>query len=140
MMGIVSTVEVPIFVQQMINNKFTGCIYKYVDGFSLTLGQGFGNRSHLYSWAIGLYTVNSAYSCPDQGGANPQVFVGSNYSCDTGNPTPLGQHNGTLKFSSDVASITLNSPSSSMIEGRLMSNQDSGNEDIGILTFELRIR
>ena len=58
----------------------------YVDGFSLTLGQGFGNRSHLYSWAIGLYTVNSAYSCPDQGGANPQVFVGSNYSCDTGNP------------------------------------------------------
>ena len=114
----------------------------YVDGFSLTLGQGFGNRSHLYSWAIGLYTVNSAYSCPDQGGANPQAFVGSNYSCDTGNPDSSWTKKWYSKilFSSDVASITLNSPSSSMIEGRLMSDQDSGNENIGILTFELRIR
>ena len=115
----------------------------YVDGFSLTLGQGSGNRNHLYSWAIGLYTLDSGTSCPSQGGESPQGFVGSNYSCETGNlsTTWVTQWYSNILFSSDIASITLSSPSSGMIEGRLMSNQESaGNEDIGIRTFELRIR
>ena len=115
----------------------------YVDGFSLTLGEGTGNRSHLYSWAIGLYNLDSGTSCPAQGGESPQGFVGNDYSCETGNPDSSWtmQWYSNVLFSSDVASITLSTPSSNQIEGRLMSNQDSAlNEDIGIRTFELRIR
>ena len=115
----------------------------YVDGLSLTLGQTAGSREHLYTWAVGLYqSSTTSHSCPGIGGNQPSSFVGADYFCQSGisGSSWNTQWYSDVLFSSDLASIDLGVKSVEVIEARLMSDQESNNEDIGVRTFKLLIR
>ena len=115
----------------------------YVDGFSLTLGDSDGNRDHLYTWAVGLYqSTTTNHSCPDIGGNPVPSFVGSDYFCESGNNGSSwnSQWYSPQLFATDQVSLELASQTSQVIEARLMSDQESNNEDIGVHTFKLLVR
>ena len=61
----------------------------YVDGVSITYGSP-GSRHHVYTYATGVSEFNSLASCPCAGGTSPPVFVGSDYYCESGNPSMTG--------------------------------------------------
>ena len=115
----------------------------YVDGLSLTVDDGTGSREHVYSWAIGLTPgYYSTYDCPADGGESPPSFVGSDYTCETANTasTWTATWYSTALFGSTWAQVTLSATTTQDLEARLMSNQESSNEDIGVAEFELYVR
>jgi len=113
----------------------------YVDGISITVG-AISTRQHLFTLAIGISQQNNtSYSGPAQAGPAPQIWVGSDYLCESGNsdsnwgPT---WYTPTLFNSSWTASLA--TPTTSGVEVRLMSNQDSSNEDVGVASVVLMVR
>ena len=115
----------------------------YVDGFSLTVDDGNGNRVHVFSWAIGLTPgYNTSYDCPGDGGEAPPSFVGSDYLCETGNTSSSWTNvwYSPALFVNTPVQVTLSGTTTEDLEGRLMSNQDSSNEDIGVAAIELWVR
>ena len=72
----------------------------YVDGVSITYGSP-GNRQHVYTLAAGIEEYTQYSSCPCAGGyMPPPSFVGSDYYCESGNPTPM--YNQTIFYYADV--------------------------------------
>ena len=115
----------------------------YVDGLSLTVDDGTGSREHVYTWAIGLTPgYYPDYDCPADGGESAQSFVGSDYTCETGNTasTWTAVWYSPALFSTTWAQVSLSATTSEDLEARLMSNQDSSNEDIGVAELELYVR
>jgi len=114
---------------------------KYLDGLSLTYGAA-GSRQHIFSWAIGHQLTKSAYSCPDLGGTPPPSFVGSDWECDSASKTaPYGSVWLSARlFEGDIQHLTLVSSTSEDLEGRIICNQSSSDEDVGICAFWLAIR
>ena len=115
----------------------------YVDGVSLTVDDGTGSRSHVYTWAIGLTPgYYSTYDCPADGGEAPAAFVGTDYSCETGNTasTWTSTWYSTALFSTTWAQVSLSATTSEDLEARLMSNQESSNEDVGVAELEVYVR
>lgn len=129
----------------------------YVDGLSLTV-QGDGGREHVWSWAVGWSdTDNSENSiCPCLGGQAPAPFVGEHFYCESGSlgapqqspwytSDPLWDGDGTgsdCDTNGDPSWFvrTLPAPTSSALEVRLMADQESDNEDVGLLELELWVR
>eukprot|EP00731_Ephydatia_muelleri_P013180 Em0007g490a len=60
----------------------------YVDGLSITYGSA-NNRKHLFTYASGVTEkqVGQECNCPCSGGTSPPAFIGSDYYCESGNPT-----------------------------------------------------
>ena len=65
----------------------------YVDGITVTYGLP-GNRHHVYTYAAGVYELNtSPGTCPCTGaGAPPPLFVCSDYYCESGTLGPLSSY------------------------------------------------
>jgi hypothetical protein len=116
----------------------------YVDGLSITITSSAGFRQHVFSYAIGLSSgAYPDYDCPDVGGDDPPSFVGSDYLCETGNSSTSSyssQWYTTPLFAGEWFQVTLPDSSESEIEARLISDQDSSNEDIGVETLTIYIR
>eukprot|EP00731_Ephydatia_muelleri_P003801 Em0001g3801a len=131
----------------------------YVDGVSVTFGSP-GNRSHVYTYAVGFKETNDKISCPCAGGRAPPSFVGSDYYCESGNPGPSAI--GTDVYSSDVLwdgqqcggnestccnppdlpwfCKTFPTPISEDLEVRICTDQALNDENVAIESFELYIQ
>ena len=131
----------------------------YVDGVSVTYGSP-GNRSHVYTYAVGFKETNDEISCPCTGGVPPPSFVGSDYYCESGNPGPSAI--GNYVYSSDVLwdgqqcggnestccnppdlpwfCKTFPTPISEDLEVRICTDQDLNDENVAIESFELYIQ
>ena len=128
----------------------------YVDGISITYGPP-GNRRHVYSYAASAFESPYGTTCLCAGGGNPVPwFVGSDYYCESGNPTQQW----TLQFySSDVLwdrqqcrgyegtccnpldlpwfCKTFPNTIHENLEVRLCMDEIATNEDVAIESFEL---
>ncbi len=129
----------------------------YVDGISLTHGTP---RKHIWSWGVGLQKSGAGGNgCPcAPGGSAVPGFVGNNWYCESTNPTgtwsaqwytadvlydgkgcPAGNTccapSGLPWFQRDMGSS-----GSDALDARLCSDQESGNEDIGVTRMELWVR
>ena len=105
----------------------------YLDGMSWTYGSP---RNHLFSMAISTGYGDS--DCPDDGGVAAPSFVGTDYSCVDGGDRTSSWVGPDQTGESFV--VALGSPSSDDIEGRLLSVQDAGDEDVGIGSLRLGVR
>jgi len=114
----------------------------YVDGISVTVGAP-GSREHLFTLAVGITTQNeTSYACPSQTGPAAQSFVGSDYLCDSGNTDSSWTN---IWYARDIFvgqwfEVDRGVSSTEEVEARLMSNQDSNNEDVGVEWMELYVR
>ena len=132
----------------------------YMDGVSITRGSP---RHHIWSYA-GSYSETAEYfmhACPcDYSGATqPQAFVGSNYYCESGNPTQewVGRvfpndklwdgeqcsDEGTCCTGTNTPpwfSVNLSSPTSDDIEVRIMGSESTDNEDTPIELLEIYVQ
>ncbi len=114
----------------------------YVDGISVTAGVP-GSRDHLFSFGVGISTQNnSSYSCPAQTGPAAQGFVGSNYLCESGNTASgwTGTWYSPDLFDGQWFEVDRGGNSTEDVEVRLMSNQSSSNEDVGVEWMEIYVR
>ncbi len=114
----------------------------YVDGISVTVGAP-GAREHLFTLAVGITTQNdSSYACPAQTGPAAQSFVGSDYLCDSGNANSgwTGIWYTPDLFDAQWFEVDRGVSSTEDVEVRLMSNQDSSNEDVGVEWMEIYVR
>ena len=104
--------------------------------------------------------MNDIYTCPCAGGSPPPSFVGSDYYCESGNPGPSSDFQQI--YSSDVLwdgkqcggsesaccnlpdlpwfCKTLPAPISEDLEVRICTNEDSSNENVAIVSFELHLQ
>ena len=130
----------------------------YVDGISITRGSP---RKHIWTYAVGISGDGNYpdYNCPcaKTKGGGPPGFVGANYYCESGN---TGDWTGTW-YSDDVLYDGEGCPAGNNCcaddslpwfqrdigetitgdaEVRLCSDQDPGNEDIGVKRLELFVR
>ncbi len=114
----------------------------YVDGLSLTHGAS-GARQHLYSWGIGsTQGLNPTYDCPADGGQSPPSFVGSAWSCDSGD-SDSGRESVWYTprlFEGDLQQVALSTSTSEDVEARISFDQATSDEDIGVCAFWLALR
>ena len=132
----------------------------YMDGVSITHGSP---RHHIWSY-VGSYSEITTYylnACPcDYSGAiQPQSFVGSNYYCESGNPTHNWEgrvfpndklwdgeqcnHEGTCCTGTNTPpwfSVNLGSPTNDDIEVRIMGSESTDNEDTPIELLEIYVQ
>ena len=122
----------------------------YVDGVSITYG---APPTHIWTYAVGndqLIELNCP--CNTQPGTAPPSYVGSDYYCETGDPTAQGwrtadplwdglncgleepccNHNGWF-----MKNVT--SPTTELITVRVCTDTSSP-EDIGLERFELYVK
>ena len=133
----------------------------YVDGATVTYGLP-GNRHHVYTYATGVYELNtSPSSCPCTGaGAPPPLFVGSDYYCESGTLGPYydllelyssdvlwdrqqcGGNESTCCNSTDLPWFckTFPNPISENLEVRICTDEGRDNENVAIESFELYIQ
>jgi hypothetical protein len=130
----------------------------YVDGISITHGSP---RKHIWTYAVGISQDGDYpdYNCPcsKYPGGGPPGFVGANYYCESGSSgdwtstwysgdtlydgegCPAGNNccadDSLPWFQRDLGDVT-----SEDIDARLCSDQDPGNEDIGVTRFEMYVR
>ena len=133
----------------------------YVDGVTVTYGPP-GRRHHVFTYAAGVSEINiSSSTCPCiAGGQLPPLFVGSDYYCESGCPGPDyvltqlyfsdvlwdGQQCGGNEITCCNASYlpwfckTFPTPISEDLEVRICTDEDIGNENVAIESFELYIQ
>ena len=131
----------------------------YIDGVSITRGSP---RHHIWSYVSSYSEVATdvdACPCDYSGATQPPSFVGSNYYCESGNPTLnwKGQrfpndklwdgeqcsHEGTCCNGTNTPpwfSVNLGSPTSDDIEVRIMGSESTANEDTPIELLELYVQ
>jgi hypothetical protein len=136
----------------------------YVDGVSITRSPAAsaGGRLHLYTYVAAWSDDNNAEGslCPCLGGKAAPDFVGTDFYCEagtTGSPLditpsrwyvddPLWNGDGTgsdCNTAGDPSWFVAKpggTPSTDPVEVRVMADQDSGNEDIGVSEMELFVR
>ena len=130
----------------------------YVDGISITYGKN--PRHHIWTYAAGAYQSGTAASCCPctTKGQAPPAFVGSNYYCESGNPTsPWSNvlYNDLLWDGKDCGAASascctdqrqpwfcsrLTSPIVGDLEMRVCTDEASNNEDIGLQSFEFYVQ
>ena len=130
----------------------------YVDGVSVTWD---APRKHVWTYAVGISEDGNYpdYNCPcaKYPGSGPPGFVGTNYYCESGNAgnwedawytgdtlydgggCPSGNNccadNALPWFQRDIGQQTTGD-----VEVRLCSDQEPGNEDVGLKRLELFVR
>ena len=131
----------------------------YIDGVSITYGSP---RNHIWSY-VGSYseiiTFHNACPCDYSSAIQPPSFVGSNYYCESGNPSRNWQgrvfpndklwdgeqctHEGTCCTGTNTPpwfSVSLASPTSDDIEVRIMGTESTTNEDTPIELLEIYVQ
>ena len=131
----------------------------YIDGVSITQGSP---RHHIWSY-VGSHSEvaenDDTCPCDSPYGVQPQAFVGSNYYCESGNPTEdwEGQvfpndklwdgeqcsHEGTCCTGTNTPpwfSVNLGNPTSDDIEVRIMGFESTDNEDTPIELLEIFVQ
>jgi hypothetical protein len=124
----------------------------YVEGVSIT--RGHSPRTHVWTYAAGLWQGSCFQCCPCPGGNAPPDFVGPSYYCDSGNDTaswfrgwrfdfPLWDADGTdadcaLTSAPAWFVVDLRSTSSDPIDLRIL--MEGGDENIGITEVVLFVR
>ena len=129
----------------------------YVDGVSITYTDS-GSRMHLWTYVVAWSDDDNSETslCPCLGGIGTPAFVGSNFYCEggttgnswsggwyTGDPLWDGNGNGSNCDTPGDPSWfqrDLGQPTSSDIEIRLMADQATSNEDVGVYRMELFVR
>ncbi len=114
----------------------------YVDGISFTYSDNSGIRNHIFTYVIGQSQSGNRQSCPDVGGDNPPSFVGSDFYCESGNPSAGFTFdfydeeilNG-YQFRKSVQGNLV-----SALEVRLMNDQDTADENIALNGIYVFIR
>ena len=136
------------------NNNDYGINEIYIDGISLTHGNP---RSHIWSFICGTQESGAASNCPC-GTVNPETapsFVGNDYFCESGAPSPW-QHklytNDPLWDGKGCGSIeepccwvpglpwfhkTLEYTTTDYIEMRVCCSSSTGDEDVPFSIVEL---
>ena len=132
----------------------------YMDGVSITHGSP---RHHIWSYvgSVSEHPTNPSLACPcnSSSGAQPQAFVGSNYYCESGNPTLDWQsrvfpndklwdgeqcsHEGTCCTGTNTPpwfSVNLSNPTNDDIEVRIMGSESTDNEDTLIELLEIYVQ
>ena len=132
----------------------------YVDGISVTYASP---RKHIWTFAVGLSTViapphqPSNCPCAERKGIDPPSFVGSDYYCESGNPSTSwdGWYLANRLWDGSCANTKskccdhpgmpyfirhLPLTSSEPLEVRLCTDQDTGDENVGIEKLKLFIR
>ena len=133
----------------------------YMDGVSITRGSPRA-RHHIWSY-VGTYSEVITYNpnaCPCYNSSHgTPSFVGSNYYCESGNPTQdwVGRkfpndmlwdgeqcsHEGTCCTGTNTPpwfSVNLGSPTSDDIEVRIMGSESTDNEDTPIELLEMYVQ
>ena len=130
-----------------------------MDGVSITRGSP---RHHIWSYVGSvseIITNFEACPCNYSRATQPQAFVGSNYYCESGNPTRNWQglvfpndklwdgeqcsHEGTCCTGTNTPpwfSVNLSSPTSDDIEVRIMGSESADNEDTPIELLEIYVQ
>ena len=134
----------------------------YVDGISVTYGSP---RKHIWTFATGLSTTvvvpHKLANCPcsEHPGQKPSTFVGSDYYCESGNPSATSIFDGWYTANrlwdgscANTKSKCCNHPtmpyfiqnlgatSTEPLEVRLCTNQHTDDENFGVEKLELYIR
>ncbi len=113
----------------------------YGDVVSLTVG---APRTHLFSWAFGFKSGGTDDSnCPSIGGAAPPAFVGSDYLCETGNPSASSNSRiwyDTPLFSAGTVQVVAPAATTDDLEMRLIGTHVSTDEDMAVSSVRLMIR
>ena len=133
----------------------------YVDGVSLTRGSP---RQHIWTFIAGLhdnFTSNGLHECPciSNSPVRPPSFVGNDYFCESGNPRdfdittfhtadPLwdGKQCGLIEEACcNVTGIpwfhkVLNQTTTDYIELRVCCDQDIGDEDAPVGSYEMFVK
>ena len=131
---------------------------RYVDGVSITRGSP---REHVWTYAAGVSESNSAGNyienncpCSDNPGSGAPSFIGSNYYCESGNPSSNWasqlytsdklwdglQCEGSCCTSTDSPlwfKVQLNTTTSDDIEIRICGDEGTGNEDTPVELIEI---
>jgi len=114
----------------------------YVDGVSLTRGAP-GSREHIYTYAIGQTDgFSGEYDCPDVGGTTAPQYIGPDYVCGTGNPGTGYQH---VRYSMELFSglsfqSNIGASSTDDVESRIVCDQATSDEDVGVVALVLFVR
>lgn len=116
----------------------------YIDGVSFTYRDSNLNRQHIFSYAIAISNsvIGDDRACPAAGGATPPVFVGSNFYCESGNPSAtweLALYQPKL-FLDKEFSVSLTQPTRSPIEMRVMNDEYIDNESVALYSYYVFIR
>ena len=134
----------------------------YVDGISVTYGSP---RKHIWTFAIGLSTTvvgpHKLANCPcsEHPGMKPPTFVGSDYYCESENPSATSVFGGWYTANrlwvgscANAKSKCCNHPTmpyfiqnlgataTEPLEVRLCTNQHTNDENFGVEKLELYIR
>lgn len=130
----------------------------YVEGLSLTVRDDSNTRVHVWSYAVGWSDDDASEDslCPCLGGPSPPAFVGDDFYCESGrtggNETevwyeqdPLWDGDGTGTDCDTAGNPSyfvrdLGAAYSGPIEGRLLADQSTGNEDVGLTRMVLYVR
>ena len=132
----------------------------YADGVSITYRDATNARQHVWTYAAGWSNVDfeePGNHCPCDGGAPPPDFVGESYYCASGHndiTRPSGAwyvadplwDGATPAGGCDTAGDPswfvreLPEPTESPIEVRLMSDQESACEDVGVFRLALFVQ
>ena len=131
-----------------------------MDGVSITRGSP---RHHIWSYvgSVSEHPTNPSLACPcnSSSGDQSQSFVGSNYYCESGNPTQDWRnrvfpndklwdgeqcsHEATCCTGTNTPpwfSVNLGSPTSDDIEVRIMGSESTDNEDTPIELLEIYVQ
>jgi len=130
----------------------------YVDGMSITYRDS-GARKHVWTYAVGWSNQNLLepfHMCPcEAGGSVPPTFVSNSYLCASGHNDPMSRPDSFWYLDDPLYDgsspgmgcdtggrfvTTVAPPTQSPVEARLMMDQDSSNEDLGITEMQLFVR
>ena len=114
----------------------------YVDGLSFTYFDDTNQRHHIFTYAIGQSQAGNRQSCPDIGGDAPPAYVEDDYYCESGN----AESGYTFDFYEQELFggfefyKNLNGIGSRNLEVRVMNDQHTGDENIGLNSIYIYIR
>jgi hypothetical protein len=130
----------------------------YVDGVSIT-ATAFDARVHIWTYSVSWSDDDNAENslCPCLGGAPAPAIVGTHFYCESGNqtgPAPSATwFTGDPLWDGDGTGTDCNTPGdpswfqhsfsdwfTSALEVRLMADQATSNEDVGVYRMELYVR
>jgi hypothetical protein len=115
----------------------------YVDGMGFYYNdRTLSEKKHIYTYAIGISNQNSSYTCPDKGGEPAPAFVGTNYSCESGNQESSWEKTlyTTPLFNNAFFQVDLGKMVNEPIHARLMNDQNFDDESIALSTTIILIR
>jgi hypothetical protein len=138
------------------DNPTRGLMDNYVDGVSITTVEA--EPQHVWTYVVAWSDDDNREGsvCPCLGGSPPPPFVGADFYCESGTTgtswsgvwfvdDPLWDGDGLGSDCDSPASPsvflrTLSEPTDAELQVRLLADQASSNEDVGLSRMELFVR